>query len=542
MFALATAAAFFPVWQEGAAQGVPMRAVQTGAEAGYGYLSQSDQIYVAWQVSRNAQTLVEAPLALFDSRMCHPGESVLALGEPMIAMGVLGVPGWLASGDPLVTYNVSLLLLTLLSAFGMYWLVRDWSGVPAAGIVAGLLYAFHPGKFAEVIHPYADDTVWVVFALGFARRWFEGGRARDAIAAAACAVMQAATSFYPFAAAAFMAIPLLVWMAIAYGLAKLRPAVVVAAVATFAGGLAIVYGPYLAHHATTQLADATVHLYGTFGMFRPGEPGFPGALSLLLIAAALGLGRERALRIAGDPRLALLAGALLVGVVCVSTGSGLKAPPVYAWLAEHVPGFDSVRRPYKMLSGIHVALTILAGLGAAALLRCVPARHRVVASAAAIGLALGCVALPGPFGLGHRIVFQHFAIAPDDDALAFYRALAERDDDGPLLEIPIGSLRHNADRVLLTGYHGRRTSACVNANSAYEQEMIRLAMTIASPASLARARELGFTTIVVHHPPGSARHEKLRERVVEAASQPANGLRRLFETPERSAYALGPAG
>jgi hypothetical protein len=41
----------------------------------------------------------------------------------------------------------------------MYWLVSDWTGVPAAGIVAGLLHGFHRVERANVVHPHIFDLV-----------------------------------------------------------------------------------------------------------------------------------------------------------------------------------------------------------------------------------------------------------------------------------------------------------------------------------------------------------------------------------------------
>ena len=79
----------------------------------------------------------------------------------------------------------------------MYALTRDLTGMPAAGIVAGLLYAFHPVKVEDPGHAFGYDTGWTVLALLFARRWFEHGRWRDALALALFAALQVSSSLYP---------------------------------------------------------------------------------------------------------------------------------------------------------------------------------------------------------------------------------------------------------------------------------------------------------------------------------------------------------
>ena len=46
----------------------------------------------------------------------------------------------------------------------MLWLVRDWSGSAAAGVVAGLLFAFAPAKIGLgfVTRPMITDASWTV--------------------------------------------------------------------------------------------------------------------------------------------------------------------------------------------------------------------------------------------------------------------------------------------------------------------------------------------------------------------------------------------
>ena len=74
---------------------------------------------------------------IFDAEQCFPASRSLALGDPAITLGLLGIPVWVLSGDPILTLNVVTLAVNLLAALAMFWLVRDWTGVPAAGIAAG---------------------------------------------------------------------------------------------------------------------------------------------------------------------------------------------------------------------------------------------------------------------------------------------------------------------------------------------------------------------------------------------------------------------
>jgi len=56
-------------------------------------VSQNDQRFVTWGIARNAWTLLNRPRRFFDAERCFPGRNSLALGEPMVTVGLLGVPG-----------------------------------------------------------------------------------------------------------------------------------------------------------------------------------------------------------------------------------------------------------------------------------------------------------------------------------------------------------------------------------------------------------------------------------------------------------------
>src|SRR5262245_55764865 len=139
-------------------------------QAGYDF-TPSDRRFSVSLVAQNARAFVRRPLHLFEAEPCHPAKHALALGHPGLALGLLGAPAWLVSGDPIASYNVAVGLLRLLAGLAMFLLVVDWTGVPAAGIAAGLLYAFHLPSADALTYPFIFDTTWIVFALYFARRF-----------------------------------------------------------------------------------------------------------------------------------------------------------------------------------------------------------------------------------------------------------------------------------------------------------------------------------------------------------------------------------
>jgi hypothetical protein len=544
IFGLALVTPFHEVWQHSPREVVPMfprfEGKLTRARNFWRWIGETETHFVAWQVARNARTLLTRPADLFDTEQCHPTRKMLALGEPMIALGVVGMPFAMLLHDPLVIYNLVLVCVIFLSAMAMYLLVKEWTGLPAAGLVAGLLYAFHPDKIGDINHYYIHDTLWTVLALLFARRLFVRGCWRDALGLSLSCTMQMGGSFYPFVAAAVLAVPFSLWLIWGHGVRHLRIGPCAVAALLMALGAFAVFGPYLETHAGSLLADRTQEsVFAVWKGVLPGGARFPGWLAIALAVAAFARGRERALAgIDGDPRWALAAGAVLISMMAISNSSSLVAPPLYAALSSFVPGLDSVRRPNEILSGLYICVFILAGLGCASVLRSIPARFVAAATAVLVLGAYVATLRPASLGLESRVVYRALRLRPPQAEIDFFRVLEERGDSGPLLETPKGSFSVEADRVLLSGYHRRRTSSCVNSLQPEAAEVEQLIEQLPGRAALVRLRDLGFTTIVSHHGPLRRGLSARAAELAKAAEGPNAPLRRIHGIETMTAYEI----
>jgi len=519
-----------------------------------GPLGAIDQRFVAWLAARNAWTLLHRPLSLYDAEPCYPERSALALGEPGIALGVVAIPAWLATRDPVATYALALPTLALLGCLALFLLVRDWTGVPAAGLIAGLLFAFHPVRLDEIVHPYAWDNAWAALALFFGVRLYERQRWRDAIGLGAALALQLGSSLYATLGAACVGAPLLGWLLGSRRLHEQRPLQWLAAGSLVVAAGAACFGPYLVRRAEGDLAPRSHQFFLAWSALAPDGAYWPGLALLALAAAGAALGGSRFGRgPRRDPRWALLAGALLAlfaatgGASVELPGSAPGAPPttlvpnLYAWLARAVPGLDLIRGVSRVYSGVLLALCILAGLGAAALLRLVPERWRGAAAALLVLAAAVDTLRPSGLGLTPRVAFEMTEIAPSREQIDFYRELAERGDAGPIAEVPLdrkSQLRNNT-AILLSAYHHRRTSAC--RNSFLPTQLGELEATLArlpAPDAVRALREQGFATIVVHHESRSPRLEALRRRFARRARDPDVGLAPILATEALSAFSI----
>jgi len=556
VFCVALASVFSDVWQQDLTETLPVFPRDDGYVTGpQGHLKgprTTDQYFVTWGLARNAYTLLTRPTEFFDSEQCYPASNTLALGEPMITLSLVGMPAYLVTRNPMATYNFAVAFTTLLGAVAMYVLITQWTTVPAAGIVAGLLYGFHVVKIGNVIHPYVDDTAWTVLALLFAQRFFAHGRWCDAIGVAVACSLQLAASFYPFLAAVVFAVPILGWLLIRYGIRNLRVAPTLVALGIIGFTAVVVFLPYLEWRSSAPVLRRKFQLFLEWGAYLPGGRGFPGWAFSGLVVAALVLPRARMLGgLKGDPRWALVIASLLVALMATGgnwaaqvSGAFSGTPPLialpnpYELLGLIIPGLDAVRVPAALCAGVHVALSILAGLGAAALIAMAPTRLRILLATALILIAYGETLRVRAMGFEAPIVYQPIRLKPREGAIEFFETLAQKGNTGPLLELPYKTGVFAAPTAWMSAYHRRRTSACLATFPPPVASEIRdLSERLPDPDAVHAAREMGFTTILVHHPPDGLASSYGRR--FEAVSQ-GGLLRRIHGDASMTAYAIEP--
>ena len=81
----------------------------------------------------------------FDANISYPHPKTLAYSEFLIPQSIVTAPVLLASGNPILAYNVTLILAIATTAFATFLLGRLLTGNPLAGFVAGLALEVDPG-------------------------------------------------------------------------------------------------------------------------------------------------------------------------------------------------------------------------------------------------------------------------------------------------------------------------------------------------------------------------------------------------------------
>jgi hypothetical protein len=491
-------------------------------------------------VAHNAEKLLTDPLHLHETRHCAPAAHGLALGEPMATMGVFGIPAFLATHDPIVTYNFSTASLLLVAALAMYLLVWEWTGSWSGAVTAAVCFGFHALRLRAIHHPFVFDDAWCVFALYFSRRLFAHGRWRDALGLGLAIVLQAGSGSYSVVASALVATPYTFWLFHSYGLRNVQRSQLAAVVLGACAGVGFLYYPYLALRHAGGLPTRTPQevFIAQPSYFYTGTVFDPGVVCYLLALAGLLLPKRAVFRKdEPDPRWALALG----GLACAMLATGFFGDAdhqAFFWLSARVPMLGSIRGISLIAQGTQLAVALLAGLGLAGVAR----RLRGPAQPVIAG-ALGAAAILANFHydiLDLRL--EHFncttRIRPEPEEIAFYERVLGAAGGGSILEAPSYEIGSASRGVLMTAFHKHRTSMCYISHLPQERALVdELLQAIDRPGTVAKLQELGFKSLIVHTrvSPELAAYDL---RVATAAAAPGSGLTHFASFDGEEAYLL----
>jgi hypothetical protein len=478
-----------------------------------GSFARGDQFLHIWALATNLRHLRHDPGALLEANGFHPHPRALFFSDHLFGEALVLLPLTFLTTDPVLLHNLAVLLSFVLSGLGMTWLVHALSGSVAAGIVAGVGWAFSPPRSFEIFQLQLLTTQWIPFLFLFIHRTLARPRLRTALAAGAFLGLQMLSGIYvgtylvlcliPFLAFRLLGAMRTAWapawrLGIAFGLAALATVPwfgeylrVRDALGEYGGLLEnVAYGLSLQHYVLPSWAL--------------GADRFPGPLVLsagvlALLGAVAGSGSRR------DARLAYALTAVWAALLSLgpyvrwgagpewSAAPGFLGRGPYAILYAVVPGLDALRVPARMSLVGSFFLAVLSGLGAARLLRSIrEQRGRVLAAALLAGAVL---AESRPRAPGIEI------LPVDDEAPAVYRWLRDWGEAGAVVELPMGVLKDPAYLYHST-VHWR---PLVNGYGAYQPPLYlylqRELLALPAPAAVAALREIGVRYVVAHGGP-----------------------------------------
>ena len=102
---------------------------------------------------------------------------------------------WLTD-NPVLAVNIAGLAGFFFSGFGAYLLSWHLTRNVGAGVIAGIVFAFCPYRFAHLGHLQLLTAQWIPLALFFLHRGLEGRHWRDFFGFGACFVLEMLSSIY----------------------------------------------------------------------------------------------------------------------------------------------------------------------------------------------------------------------------------------------------------------------------------------------------------------------------------------------------------
>ena len=114
-----------------------------------GRIDNFDGAFGIWSVSWVARTLAIDPANVLNANIFYPHIGTLIYSETNLGAGALAIPAYWATRNPYFTFNFMFLLSMVMSAAGVYYLVRYLVGDRSAAAVAGIAFAFCPYVFAK---------------------------------------------------------------------------------------------------------------------------------------------------------------------------------------------------------------------------------------------------------------------------------------------------------------------------------------------------------------------------------------------------------
>jgi hypothetical protein len=481
-----------------------------------GQLTADALIYV-WALDHVSRSLLTNPFdtsGLFDGRAFYPATDSLAWGDHMIGQAVVGLPIWLASGNPVLEFNLLVLASYALGALAMFAYARERLGT-AAAVAAGVVFAFTPFRFHASQWLQVLFTPFLPLALLFFGRFVAHTRVRDWLLWVGCWVAHSLMGMY---GAVFFGLTLGVlglFAIVAAPSAERRRLALGIVAAPFATGLLLLPNllPYLELRATQHFVrefgfdtplsfllpgpgTLTGGLLGLLGVETPSRLG-PGlvAWGLAGLGAAAGLAER-------DPERRFFWRLTAVGF---AASLGLTLMPIEALL--EVPGFDMLRGTNRAFFVCLAFIALFAGAAVARLVeRADTAVGRTAAAVLLVALLVVDMGLPPP---------ERKPIPVGGAIPAVYRWLRDQPAEAVIYERSPG-IEQRALAQYYTGFHGKRLATGYNGfttpGAAYLSSRLD---TFPEAGALDLMQRLGVRFVVWHLGAG----ERLEDLVVRLPAE-----------------------
>jgi hypothetical protein len=348
-----------------------------GLDAGTALFVGPDPVNDCWSLRWVSANLLERPTELWEANNFFPASDAVLFSEPYLGPAVLVAPLRLLTTNPVLLYNVAVLLVLVLASYGCFLLARRLTGDPRAALLAGILVPYCAHQTYHLTHLNILAISGFPFLLLGLLRLLEGPGPGAALLTSLAFAFEAGTSGYHAFSAAFLCLLVGAW-----GWRELLRRPRALAFAALAAALAaLLLAPFvlgfLRMQAVADTARAVAeNVYYSVDVGRdllrsrslvwrwllrsPGRPLFPGLVALTFATVAVARRRDATVRL-----LLLIAAFFLLlslGPELRFRGEALFSLP-FRPLFERLPLFNSGRHPETYVVPAFLALGLLAAIG-----------------------------------------------------------------------------------------------------------------------------------------------------------------------------------
>ena len=428
-----------------------------------------DPLINIWILDWDWWATLHQPLSLFQANAFHPAKDSLAYSENLYGLAMLLFPLRALGVGPVAAYNLAMIAGFAFCGFGAYLLAVRLTRCFAAGIAAGVFYAFVPFRFVHLSHVQHAWGGWLPLMLWALLLYAERPTWKRGALFAALFVMNGLTNihyllFGAFATAVTAAIlvPRRAWrellVPLLFGLLVLAPFLYPYVEVQKLYGMQRMYEEVLRYSAMPMdwLTNPT----------EPERRLYPGALALIVAALAFFVAqREKA-------KLALAALWIVIGFA----GSLGLHFVFHEFLFGAVPGFRAIRAPARWAVIAYIGIAILIALFTARI------RYRWIVP---VAFAVTLWAAP----------VRWFLLDPSTPPV--YAWLA-RQQVAAIAELPMDTLASDYEYMLYaTAHHQRMANGVSGFAPPMRAELSRLSKEM-SDSLVDALKNTGVDTVIVH--------------------------------------------
>ena len=488
-----------------------------------------DAFLCVWIAGEAGRRLYTDPLHLFEANIFHPLRHTLAYSESMLTAAAVVHPLHRLTANPVLAYNLYYLATYVLSALGVFLLVRRITGDPRGALVAAWLCALADGRWSYQARLPSISVHVVPFVLWAWIRFLDAPTWGRGLVLAGLWMAHLHVGAYQGLILPALVVPWAIVLVLMgpWPLRRWLASGGISAAAVLLG--ATLYLPYVFVHREVSFTPKPIgsivgierlwagvsslpdELRHPFSGPRRSPYASPLPLLALLTALAIGAVKRRPQDTTADTATGMDAKRLgpapagapaprgerahLIAMIAFSLAAALVAAdrpylglPRPFEILGHLPGYGSMRSPVRFFLLAETGAAVVMGIAVTSVLRRI--RRRRIAAVLLVGIALLIV-------LDTRQLRQAAHVRPLGalaDITPVYRWLATTPPDTAVLELP-DTIDDALGYMLASLGHGRRLA---NGYSAIVPDLYRFGDDFPTADDIALLQDAGIRYLIVH--------------------------------------------